>query len=1083
VAASAQKANDAIAAQNKANRANADAMRTEQREATKLATILDKLNPKAAKTNDLNAQIKTAQQRLNDVTTGNKPLTPSEIASGITAQTLRQAIAAGQAQIADVNKPAQVKRGPTDESERAIAQAQQEELKARLDLTHDVELQAQLQHDQVQAETQEKLSRLAEQVARGNVSKSAAEIAAASYEQAAAEKDILIERQKTDELAKRELDQRSTVGGYLDRQAQAQEDLAKNATDRATIEKASLDRRQQLERDQVDTENAEKVRDGKLTAAQASEQKAALAAAQDAEQRAQAEKSRVAIINETAQNAQDELQLQQDVLQAKRDAAPTATQQAIMDAELLDIANQKERIEAQRLVDSTLAGTYEHKIAVERLNELEEIQNNRGAASLGKATDIFETVANQFTGISDAVKQHDWAKVFTSLDNAVAEFVKVFKTQGATLADKIGGIAGVVSGIGNLVGGKVGGFLSGAGSGAATGAQLGSIIPGIGTAIGAVAGGIIGGITSLFGGNSQKRQERRDAQNQAAEAAAQAAQQAANEKRDLELKLIEASGDKMALLNAQRQDEISKVSEADQALQKEVYDAQDRLERSNEVRDVESELMDLTGNKLGALTIQRQEELKSIDASIQPLYGLMYAAEDATDALTQAKTNLQNAFDAEIARQQDLINGMQDELNDLQGKLSDAQDAVSKAHDDLANAYDVEAGKIQDVIDKTNDFIGSLTDYRNSLNAPSASLSPENAYNAAKAQFNDVNAKAMGGDATAQGQFTQVAEQFRQASQSYFGISSQYNNDLNAIKAATDAQLAQAKHQVDVQQSQLDALNKLVSGYLDVNKNTVSIDQGIKNLVSAQGMQNSIQQQIAAKQAQLLTAQQQLQNTQAMVNAILGVGQGVMSLGDAIAQYQQAQAAQANAIQALANAVQAAKANPNNQPISPPATTGPSYRSTNGDYAAYVEQNPDLKALFQANAGMAKGRTEAEFGVYHWANFGQYENRNVRPYARGGDFSVGGMGGTDSQMVQFKASPDESVAIRTPEQIEREAANENRRTEALEKMNEKLDALIMEAKASVRQTGDHSRKTLAKLDGLGQSFGTYKRRAGKKPNQ
>jgi tape measure domain-containing protein len=40
-------------------------------------------------------------------------------------------------------------------------------------------------------------------------------------------------------------------------------------------------------------------------------------------------------------------------------------------------------------------------------------------------------------------------------------------------------------------------------------------------------------------------------------------------------------------------------------------------------------------------------------------------------------------------------------------------------------------------------------------------------------------------------------------------------------------------------------------------------------------------------------------------------------------------------------------------------------------------------------------------------------------FANGGSFQVGGTGGTDSQLVQFMASPDENVTIETPEQVRR----------------------------------------------------------------
>lgn len=104
----------------------------------------------------------------------------------------------------------------------------------------------------------------------------------------------------------------------------------------------------------------------------------------------------------------------------------------------------------------------------------------------------------------------------------------------------------------------------------------------------------------------------------------------------------------------------------------------------------------------------------------------------------------------------------------------------------------------------------------------------------------------------------------------------------------------------------------------------------------------------------------------------------------------------AQAIQALAAAQGVLSGLNATKPATPDAIAAQTYKSTNGDYAAYVEGNPDLLALFRSNSGMAKGRTEAEFGAYQWANYGLPnggENRAVRPYALGGAFTgpVGAM--------------------------------------------------------------------------------------------
>jgi hypothetical protein len=49
-------------------------------------------------------------------------------------------------------------------------------------------------------------------------------------------------------------------------------------------------------------------------------------------------------------------------------------------------------------------------------------------------------------------------------------------------------------------------------------------------------------------------------------------------------------------------------------------------------------------------------------------------------------------------------------------------------------------------------------------------------------------------------------------------------------------------------------------------------------------------------------------------------------------------------------------------------------------------------------------------------------NLGAQGFATGGSFLVGGSGGTDSQLVQFMASPDERVTVETPEQQRRRAA-------------------------------------------------------------
>lgn len=70
----------------------------------------------------------------------------------------------------------------------------------------------------------------------------------------------------------------------------------------------------------------------------------------------------------------------------------------------------------------------------------------------------------------------------------------------------------------------------------------------------------------------------------------------------------------------------------------------------------------------------------------------------------------------------------------------------------------------------------------------------------------------------------------------------------------------------------------------------------------------------------------------------------------------------------------------------------------------------------------------AAVGVAAAANVAQILAQGTEGYAFGGDFRVGGTGGTDSQTVAFRATPDEVVSVRTPAQIreeERRRSSEN----------------------------------------------------------
>jgi len=94
--------------------------------------------------------------------------------------------------------------------------------------------------------------------------------------------------------------------------------------------------------------------------------------------------------------------------------------------------------------------------------------------------------------------------------------------------------------------------------------------------------------------------------------------------------------------------------------------------------------------------------------------------------------------------------------------------------------------------------------------------------------------------------------------------------------------------------------------------------------------------------------------------------------------------------------------------------------------AAIASAQQAAAAVDSISSSMSRGRSSASGsgrGGFSIASPGRLDTGNnhwssddVRGFARGGEFAVGGSGGTDSQLVQFMASPNERVRVETPAQ-------------------------------------------------------------------
>jgi hypothetical protein len=122
--------------------------------------------------------------------------------------------------------------------------------------------------------------------------------------------------------------------------------------------------------------------------------------------------------------------------------------------------------------------------------------------------------------------------------------------------------------------------------------------------------------------------------------------------------------------------------------------------------------------------------------------------------------------------------------------------------------------------------------------------------------------------------------------------------------------------------------------------------------------------------------------------------------------------------------------------------------------------------LFSGLFGAGTGAAGAELGGLSAFSSGWAPDAYVGfagAFADGGDFTVGGAGGTDSQLVAFRASPGENVSIRKPGQADgatyfidargADAAGLARLERRIEALNGSIERRAVSAVANARQRG------------------------------
>lgn len=117
---------------------------------------------------------------------------------------------------------------------------------------------------------------------------------------------------------------------------------------------------------------------------------------------------------------------------------------------------------------------------------------------------------------------------------------------------------------------------------------------------------------------------------------------------DLALQIMELTGKSAEALKIKRERELSSMSASDQALQKRIWKLEDEKEITDKISDAELEIYKLTHTAAQVTAAERKKELQAMDESLRPLQERVYKLQDEADALKKADELAKKSTDLKI---------------------------------------------------------------------------------------------------------------------------------------------------------------------------------------------------------------------------------------------------------------------------------------------------------------------------------------------------------------------------------------------------------------------------------------------------
>jgi hypothetical protein len=169
-------------------------------------------------------------------------------------------------------------------------------------------------------------------------------------------------------------------------------------------------------------------------------------------------------------------------------------------------------------------------------------------------------------------------------------------------------------------------------------------------------------------------------------------------------------------------------------------------------------------------------------------------------------------------------------------EVESTTDSITGARAALTEAYQAEADAIKETNDRMSSFATGLRGLRDSaLLGDLSPLTPEQKYAEARSQFESTLAAARAGDVTAQGNYESAYTAFLNASKIVNASGAAYQRDFAYAQATTEEAIGWAEKQVDVGKASLAALEKQVTGLIDVKSAVQTVAEAINNLAVVMG--------------------------------------------------------------------------------------------------------------------------------------------------------------------------------------------------------------------------------------------------------